>query len=107
MTKAVVIKTIGDNEIAGAIVEGMTRRVIPMNTEELAVIKAELARYKARNGLRAYGDEKRLRTAKSEMARKYSSKPTKPIVGAILGVYGLFCLGVAEAYARLAEWNRS
>ena len=106
MTRAVVIKTVGDTEIAGAIVEGMTQRVIPLNTEELAAMKAELVRYKDKNGLRAYGDEKRLRRARKEMARKYSTKPVKPIVGAFLGVYGLFCLGVAETYSRLAEWNR-
>lgn len=106
MTKAVVIKTVGDEEIAGAIVDGMTKRIIRLNGDELAAMKAELARYKARNGIRAYGDKKRLRTARREMARKYSIKPAKPIVGAILGVYGLICLGVAEAYAQLAEWNR-
>lgn len=107
MTRAVVIRTIGDTEIAGAIVEGMTQRIIPLNTEELAAMKAELVRYKNKNGLRAYGDEKRLRRARREMARKYSTKPVKPIVGAFLGVYGLACFVVWEMYARLAEWNRS
>ena len=106
MTKAVVIKTVGDPEIAGAIIDGMTRRVIPLDDGEMAMLKAELVRLRDKNGIRAYGDQKRLRIARSEMARKYSTRPVKPIVGAFLGLYGLACYGVAKSYEFLAEWNR-
>ena len=47
MTKAVVIKTYGDPVIAGAIVDGMTRQMIPLNVAELAIIRAEFDRLKA------------------------------------------------------------
>ena len=107
MTKALVIKSVGDPEIAGAIIDGITRNVIELDRGELEVVKDELTRLKVRSELRAYGDQKRLRMARQEMARKYSTKPVGRATGAFLGLYGLFCLWVATAYRQLAEWNRS
>ena len=107
MTKALVIKSVGDPEISGAIIDGITKTVIALDEGELAVVKSDLARLKVRSELRAYGDQKRLRTARREMARKYSTKPAGRMTGAILGLYGLICLLVASAYEQLATWNRS
>lgn len=48
MSRALVVVTYGDREwsepMAGVIVEGMTRRVIPLDSEELAAAKAEPVR---------------------------------------------------------------
>ena len=107
MTKALVIKSVGDPEIAGAIIDGITKSVIQLDEGEMAAAKAEVARLRDKNGLRAYGDQKRLRTARREMAIKYSTKPVGRMTGAILGLYGLVCLLVASAYEQLATWNRS
>lgn len=106
MTKAVVIKTYGDPEIAGAIMDGLTKRVIPLNEDELASVKAELAKLKGRSEIRAYGDEKRFEAACEDLARKYSTRPTGRLAGALMGLYGLACLWVATTYERLAAWNR-
>lgn len=104
MTKALVI---GDPEMAGAIIDGITKNVIELDKGELAVVKSELARLRVKTELRAYGDQKRLRMAREEMARKYSIKPVGRTTGAFLGLYGLLCISVATAYGKLAKWNRS
>ena len=110
MTKAIVIKTVGDQDygeaIAGAIYDNVSQRVIRLDEGELATVKAELARYKGRIAIRACGDEKRLKRARKEMAKKYSTKPVGRATGAFLGLYGLVCLWVATAYEKLAIWNR-
>jgi len=106
MTKAMVIKTYGDPEIAGAIVDGMTRRVYSLDEGQLAAVKAELVRYKDMHELRVYGDQKRLRNARKELARKYSIKRHGRVYDAFMGVYGLFVLSVVTAATRLSEWNR-
>lgn len=105
--RAVVIKTAGDPRIAGAIVDGMTRRVIPMDDGELAKLKAECARLKLKSGLRAYGDDKRHKAACRMLARKYRVKPVGRVRGAILGVWALLWYGVDMGRRRLAAWNRS
>ena len=43
MMKAIVIKTSGDPAMCGAIVDGITQKVIPLDSRELAHCKAELA----------------------------------------------------------------
>ena len=110
MTRALVIKEYGDREISnaisGAIIDGVNERVIPLDNNEISALRAELARLRDKNGLRAYGDAKRLMRARGRMARKYSTRPVKPAIGAILGVYGLLCLLIAETYTQLAMWNR-
>ena len=110
MTKTIVIKTVGDQDygdaIAGAIYDNVSRRVIRLDEGELATVKAEVARLRDKTGLRAYGDQKRLKTARREMAKKYSTKPAGRATGAFLGMYGLVCLWVATTYEKLAIWNR-
>ena len=106
MTQALVIKTYGDPEICGAIVEGMTRRVIPLDETELNAVKLEVARLRAQNDIRAYGDSRRFERAKQELARKYYTPPMNPVKGAILAAWGMVWLGIFHAYDYLSAWNR-
>lgn len=106
MTQALVIRSCGDPQMCGAIVEGMTRQVIPIDQNELMAVKAELARLRAEKDVRAMGDSRRFQRARRELARKYATKPTSRVVGAILGVWGMVWLFIYTTYEYLAEWNR-
>lgn len=106
MTKALIIKQYGDPQIAGAIVEGMTRRVIPLDSDELAAVKLEVVRLRAIQGLRAYGDSRRFERSRRELAEKYSVRPVSRAGGAVLAVWGLLWLGIYTAYDHLSAWNR-
>lgn len=106
MNRALVIRTMGDADISGAIVEGMTRRVIPINDTELAMVKAEVAKLRAERDVRAYGATRRFERDRQAMAIKYSTRPVKPVTGAFLAVWGLLWLGIANAYSYFAAWNR-
>lgn len=93
MTKAIVVKTYGDvqmaDAMAGAIIDATTERIIQLDKGELATVKAEVARLRDKTRLRAYGDNRRLELARQEMARKYTVKPVGRLTGAFLGLYGL------------------
>lgn len=106
MTQALVIKQIGDPEICGAIVEGMTRTIIPLDQTELNAVKLEVARLRAENDIRTYGDSRRFERAKRELAAKYYTPPMNPVKGAILAVWGMLWLGIYSAYDYLSAWNR-
>lgn len=106
MSRALVIRRYGDQEIAGAIVDGMTKNVIRLDDGELAAVKAELARLRAQDGLRSYGDEIRFETACKALALKYSTKPHGRAYNAILCAWALLWMGVFAAYERLSAWNR-
>lgn len=106
MSRALVIKTYGDQQIAGAIMDGMTRAVTPLNEQEYARLRAELARLRARDDIRAYGDSVRWENVAGALEAKYYTRPAKPLTGAILGFYGLVCMIVHEAYVYFSEWNR-
>lgn len=99
------IIAIGKNESTGAIVDNSTGRVTHLNVDELAVIKAALVRYRNKNELRLAIGEKRSKMPYREMAAKYTTKPLNRIPGAILGFYGLVCLGISETYARISGWK--
>ena len=94
MTRALVIRTAGDEQIAGAIVAGMTEAT------EYRELRAELARLKeieARDAVRRYGDEKRWERTRRRLARKYYVKPAGPVYGAILGLWAGLWMVVIEA----------
>ena len=103
MTKAIVIKTAGDPGFSGVMVDGMMRSMAYMGAGEPAIIRGEFERLRAQPLRR--GRRKPVKTSRRERARKYTIKPHGRVYDAFLGLYGLICLGVAEAYARFAEWK--
>lgn len=106
MTRAIVIKTYGDGQIASAIADGMTRKIIPLNNEEYDHLRAELARLRAKNDIRAYGDEKRFQSASEALAVKYSTRQHGRVYEAVLGVWGLAWLTIDRVYRELSRMNR-
>lgn len=74
MNRAIVVKTYGDSEIAGAIVDGMSRAPA-INAAELETVRAENVRLKELTGVRSYGDSVRLETACKALAVK--SRPNQ------------------------------
>lgn len=106
MMRAVVIKTVGDPQIAGAILDGMTQKVIPLDDGELAAVKAEYARLQAKDAVRAYADEKRFESVSKAMAVKYFTPTHGQLYRAILGGWALLWLTVREWYEYFAAWNR-
>lgn len=88
-----------DAQTALAIAEGA-------NAVELRTVKAECARLRAVNGVRAYGDGVRLETACKALAIKYSTKPVGRLRGAILGGWALLWLEVLGWYQFFSAWNR-
>lgn len=99
MTKALVIRTSGDAQLAGAIAEGM-------NAVELERVRMECARLQAQVGVRRYADDMRWERTQRRLARKYKVKPVGRVRGAILGVWGGLWLAVDNTYKRLSAWNR-
>lgn len=106
MARALIIKQYGDPQICGAIVDGMTKRVYQLNEDELATVKAELAKLRRKDAIRAWGDEIRFQAARAALAIKYSTDAPGRLYEAILGAWGLLWLGIFTAYAKLAAWNR-
>lgn len=106
MTRALVIKTYGDPQIAGAIVDGVSRAVTPLNDSEYAALRAELARLRARDDIRAYGDEKRFETACKALTVKYYTKPVGRARGAILGAWACLWMIVYGIGDYLIEMNK-
>ena len=106
MNRAIVVKTYGDSDIAGAIVDGMSRAPA-ISAAELETVKAENVRLKALTGVRSYGDSVRLETACKALAVKYSTKPVGRLYGAILGFWALLWVGLLGWVEYFREWNRS
>lgn len=94
MTRAVVIRSIGDRDIADAIVDGMTQRVIPLDEGQLEAVTTELELYKARLAVRIQGDYRRTQRARRERLKAYSAKPVSGAHGVILTAWGMLCMGV-------------
>lgn len=97
MTRALVIY--GDSQIGGAIADGLTAR-------ELALVRSELRQMQALDGVRRYGDSRRWSDVQTELADKYSTRPTGRVRGAILAAWALLWTAIYAEYARLSAWNR-
>ena len=106
MNRAIVVKTYGDEQIAGAIVDGMSRAPA-LNAAELETVRAENVRLKALTGVRSYGDSARLETACKALAVKYSTKPVGRLYGAVLGLWALLWWEVVQWVEYFKAWNRS
>ena len=104
--RALVIKTYGNPEIGGAIrgaiLDNVTREVIPLNDKELEKMKEDYKRMKAREGVRhtKAADEKWEET-KQELAIEYGVKPHGKIYNALLLGWAILNLAIMEGFARL------
>lgn len=77
-----------------------------LTMDERERLAAEIKRLNAINGVRSYAASKRLKMACESAAVKYSTQPVGRITGAILAVWGLLWLEVAEWAEYLRAWNR-
>lgn len=75
-------------------------------TVELRAVKAEYAKLQAKDAVRSEADKKRWERTRRRLARKYSIKPVGRARGAILGLWGLLWLEVAEWRKYFEDWNR-
>ena len=75
-------------------------------TVELRTVKAEYARLQAVDAVRREGDDRRWERTRRRLARKYSTKPVGRARGAILGVWALLWLEIAEWRQYFENWNR-
>lgn len=89
----------GDPRMSAAIAEGAA-------TVELRTVKAEYAKLQAKDAVRSEADKKRWERTRRRLARKYSTRPVGRVRGAILGVWGLLWLEVAEWRKFFENWNR-
>ena len=99
--RALVIKTYGNPEIAGAIVDGMSRSMIPLNENELAAVKLAYIELKERNGLKKTGDDRRFEAWKREMDLKYAERPSNALKDGFWVGYALGSLAIETALKRL------
>lgn len=106
MARVVVIKTVGDHpEMGDAIIDGITRNVIPIDTAELESIKAELANERAQRELRASGEAMRFETACRALEVKYATPWYRRVTDAIVGVWGLIWVVIFAARDYWAKRN--
>lgn len=79
MKNALVIRTYGDPETCTAIAAGM------IGNSELQMVKAECAKLRAQNDIRAYGSANRFQAACDELAIKSSPLSTGRCIGPLCG----------------------
>jgi len=96
---SIEIKT-SDPRMAAGIAEGAA-------TVALRTVEAENRQLKAVDGVRREADARRWERTRRRLARKYSVKPIGKARGAILGVWGLLWLDIAEWVEYFKRWNRS
>ena len=109
MSRGVVIKLYGDQHIAGAIADGMTKA---LDAERIEVVKREIRDQRVQRSLLrvAVGNSKTAQdyacmTAKARGDYEYTPEHGR-LYGAILGLWGLLWVVVHEAYTYLSEINR-
>ena len=93
------MNSIDTSPYAGALMD--RERVIPLSTDELAAVKAEIARLRAR--------EKPVEDAvpwAAALAVKYKPVEHGRLYGAVLGAWGLLWDSIYGWYEWLAAWNR-
>ena len=105
MNRVLIVKMYGDMEDAPKIAEPFTK-VIPLDSGELEIVRAENRRLNALNGVRSYGDSVRWKNVADALAVKYQPKHHGRLYGAILGVWALLWLSVHEWFEYFSAWNR-
>lgn len=104
--RAVVIKTVGNVEMAAPIAEALGKSVIPLNTREMEAVMAENRRLNAINGVRAEGDDKRWERTRRRLARKYAIKTHGRAYTLALLAWAMIWMEIVEWYRYYAAWNR-
>lgn len=100
--RALVIKTYGNPEMCGAIVDGITREVIPLNDKELDSMKRDYMRMKAREGVRhTKAADKKWEETKRDLAIQYRVKRHGRIHNTLLIGYVITYLLIKECFDRL------
>lgn len=109
MTRGVVIKLYGDQQIAGAIADGMTQA---LDAQSMAVVKREIHDQRIQRSLLrvAVNNTKTAQdyacmTAKARCDYEYTHHHGR-LYGAFLGLWGLLWLVIYEAYDYFSAWNR-
>lgn len=106
MSRALVIRMMGDTEMRNSIADGITTRVIPLDNGELETVKAECKKLKDENALMTFGNDLRFAAACEELALKYAPKNHGPVYWGFLRIWALIWLGIDNAYRYLSAWNR-
>lgn len=104
--RAVVIKAAGDQEIAGAIMDGISRTITPLNDKELAVVKAELAKIKAAYGVMKPRDDRYWMDKIAALDSKYGTEPDGKIKGAMTLIWATIWDFIFDWFKYFQEWNR-
>ena len=104
--RAVVIKTAGNPEIAGAIVDGITQNVTPLNADELAVVKAEYAKLQAAYGVMKPRDDKYWKDKINALDTKYKPEPDGKVKEAITIAWATVWAFIQDWFAYFQRWNR-
>lgn len=106
--RALVIKTYGNPAMCGAILDGIERKVIPLESDELAAVKAEYARLQAehktlaaREAVRQKADDERWQETKADLEAQYAVKPHGMVYNAVLLVWAIMWLLIGAGFARL------
>lgn len=101
MKNALVIRTYGDPETCTAIAAGM------IGNRELQMVKAECAKLRAQNDIRAYGSANRFQAACDELAIKYQPIEHGALYWAVMRLWALLWAGLYAAYDLLEgiDWN--
>lgn len=107
MTRAIVIRTYGDPAWTGPMKEVVTPRMVEMDADSMAAVRAECDRLRALNDIRAYADGIRLDAACKALEVKYPPERHGRLYGAILGLWGLLWDTIYGWYDFFAEWNRA
>lgn len=102
MSGTVVIKAVGDQRIAGAIIEGIKpTTVTPLTNRELVALRAELARLRAREGTKKPREDREFRYFQAELNRKYRIRPHSKLYDNALVAYAITALVIEECIRRL------
>ena len=106
MTRALVIKKIGNTEFANAIENGIVSTIVPLDSGELAAVRAENDTLKAAQGVRKYADDQAWDEIKADMDATYRVKTHGVVYHKIILAWALVWLTFCECVRRLQRWNR-
>lgn len=109
MNMGVVIKLYGDQQIAGAIADGMTHA---LDAQSVEIVKREIHNQRIQRSLLrvAVNNTKTAQdyacmTAKARCDYEHSRQHGR-LYGAVLGLWGLLWVVIFEIYDYLSAWNR-